>query len=111
MRIFYFVNEAATPEDIRLAALLRAEGNTVTMHNARLMDDVSILRGVDRVVYNGISDKHLHLLEHYCGMVGIFCDPAIPQPPPITSVPLQLDPVKPAVELPITPVSRRRSSA
>jgi len=99
MRIYYAVDKAATSEDIRIAALLRTEGNDVTFCNARLCRTIAEIRGADKVVYNGIQEKHLLAIEDYCHKLGIDCNPAIPVP---------LTPVKPLIQNPV--IIRRKQA-
>ncbi len=93
MRIYYAVDEAATSEDIRIAALLRAEGHVVTFCNARLCRTIAEIRGADKVVYNGIEEKYLAVIEDYCQTLKIVCDPAIPIPLNPIVANLQLKPL------------------
>lgn len=106
MRIYYAVDEAATPEDIRVAASLRVGGSTVTFCNARLCNDIAEIRGADKVIYNGIPEKYLAIIEDYCQKLKIDCDPSIPIPVNPIIANLQL---KPSIQNPA--IVRRKQDA
>lgn len=82
MRIYYFVNEVATLDDIRIAASLRIGGTSVTMCNARLCNDISQIRGADKVIYNNVDEKYIDIIENFCAQLNVVCEPAIPIVPP-----------------------------